>query len=66
MSFYFCHDRDGCLTAILMEVRNTPWRERFHYVLPVQENIAKPFTVAKASMFHRSCRWTWTITCAFS
>ena len=52
VSFYFCHDRDGCLTAILMEVRNTPWRERFHYVLPVQGNLARPFSVGKA--FHVS------------
>ena len=33
-------------------MRNTPWRERFHYVLPVQEDLAKRFTVAKA--FHVS------------
>lgn len=52
VSFYFCHDRDGRLTAILMEVRNTPWRERFHYVLPVQGNLARPFSVGKA--FHVS------------
>ncbi|HDS1736510.1 DUF1365 domain-containing protein [Pseudomonas sp. BP8] len=52
VSFYFCHDRDGELTAILLEVRNTPWRERFHYVLPVQGSLAAPFAVAKA--FHVS------------
>ncbi|WP_207877885.1 DUF1365 domain-containing protein [Pseudomonas sp. 32_A] len=52
VSFYFCHDRDGHLTAILLEVRNTPWRERYHYVLPVQGNLARPFSVAKA--FHVS------------
>lgn len=52
VSFYFCHDRDGHLAAILLEVRNTPWRERFHYVLPVRDNLAKPFAVAKA--FHVS------------
>lgn len=52
VSFYFCHDRDQRLTAILLEVRNTPWRERFHYVLPVRGNLAGPFTVAKA--FHVS------------
>ncbi len=26
VSFYFCHDREGRLAAILCEVRNTPWR----------------------------------------
>ncbi|MEE1925302.1 DUF1365 domain-containing protein [Pseudomonas sp. 148P] len=52
VSFYFCHDRDGELAAILLEVRNTPWRERFHYVLPVQAGKAHDFAVAKA--FHVS------------
>lgn len=52
VSFYFCHDRDAKLLAILLEVRNTPWRERFHYVLPVHDNLGTPFTVAKA--FHVS------------
>lgn len=52
VSFYFCHDDDGRLAAILLEVRNTPWRERFHYVLPVQPNTPGEFVVAKA--FHVS------------
>ncbi|MDR0277316.1 MAG: DUF1365 domain-containing protein [Paucimonas sp.] len=52
VSFYFCHDHEDQLAAILLEVRNTPWRERFHYVLPVQPGKAHDFTVAKA--FHVS------------
>lgn len=52
VSFYFCHDRDGRLAAILCEVRNTPWRERFHYVLPVTPGAPQEFAVAKA--FHVS------------
>lgn len=52
VSFYFCHELDGQLAAILLEVRNTPWRERFHYVLPVQEGRGGAFIVAKA--FHVS------------
>ncbi|WP_313432226.1 DUF1365 domain-containing protein [Pseudomonas sp.] len=52
VSIYFCHDRQGQVTSVLLEVRNTPWRERFHYVLPVQGDLARPFTVAKA--FHVS------------
>ena len=52
VSFYFCHDRDGHLAAILLEVRNTPWYERFHYVLPVHSSHAKSFSMAKA--FHVS------------
>lgn len=52
VSFYFCHDADQRLAAILLEVRNTPWRERFHYVLPVQGELSTSFTLAKA--FHVS------------
>ncbi|MGE8059324.1 DUF1365 domain-containing protein [Pseudomonas sp. NPDC089547] len=52
VSTYFCHDRQGQLAAVLLEVRNTPWRERFHYVLPVNGDLTRPFTVAKA--FHVS------------
>jgi len=52
VSFYFCHGDDGQLAAILLEVRNTPWRERYHYVLPVQPDTPHDFSVAKA--FHVS------------
>lgn len=52
VSFYFCHDRDDRLAAILCEVRNTPWQERFHYVLPVLPGSPREFAVAKA--FHVS------------
>ncbi|USS54048.1 DUF1365 domain-containing protein [Pseudomonas kermanshahensis] len=52
VSVYFCHDRDGHLVAILLEVRNTPWRQRHHYVLPVQDGQPNSFSLAKA--FHVS------------
>ncbi|BBV97246.1 MULTISPECIES: DUF1365 domain-containing protein [Pseudomonas] len=52
VSTYFCHDQQGQLVAVLLEVRNTPWRERFHYVLPVEGDLAQPFSMAKA--FHVS------------
>ncbi|QJQ20520.1 DUF1365 domain-containing protein [Pseudomonas sp. SK] len=52
VSFYFCHDAEAHLVAILLEVRNTPWRERFHYVLPVQAGLDRPYRMAKA--FHVS------------
>ncbi|OAI86169.1 DUF1365 domain-containing protein [Pseudomonas putida] len=52
VSFYFCHEADGQLAAILLEVRNTPWHERFHYVLPVQDGQAGRFALRKA--FHVS------------
>lgn len=52
VSFYFCHDDIGHLAVIVCEVRNTPWRERHHYVLPVHAEGAHEFRVAKA--FHVS------------
>lgn len=52
VSFYFCHDDTGRLAAILCEVRNTPWRERYNYVLPVRPGEPSEFRVAKA--FHVS------------
>ncbi|MFJ4196488.1 DUF1365 domain-containing protein [Pseudomonas sp. NPDC089534] len=56
VSFFYCHDACGRLAAILCEVSNTPWRERYHYVLPaLPENDPgghRHFTVGKA--FHVS------------
>ena len=55
VSFFYCHEADGQLAAILCEVTNTPWRERYHYVLPAQAATASEhqhFAVAKA--FHVS------------
>ncbi len=33
VTFYFCHDADGVLEAVVAEITNTPWRERHAYVL---------------------------------
>lgn len=33
VSFFYCHDRQQRLRAIIAEVSNTPWRERFCYVM---------------------------------
>ena len=33
VSFYMCYDEQGKLDAIVSEITNTPWRERFSYVL---------------------------------
>lgn len=55
VSFFYCFEADGTLAAILCEVTNTPWRERYHYVLPAQVLPAgehQHFAVAKA--FHVS------------
>ncbi|WP_207847850.1 MULTISPECIES: DUF1365 domain-containing protein [Pseudomonas] len=57
VSFFYCHEADGQLAAILCEVTNTPWRERYHYVLPARapvdlQDFHQHFAVAKA--FHVS------------
>lgn len=33
VSFFYCHDHEGQLQAIIAEVSNTPWRERFCYIM---------------------------------
>ncbi len=47
-SFFYCHHADGRLAAILCEVSNTPWGERYHYVLPASGDGHQQFAVAKA------------------
>ncbi|WP_028614520.1 DUF1365 domain-containing protein [Halopseudomonas pelagia] len=53
VSFFYCHDCQDQLQAIIAEVSNTPWRERFCYVMAT--NPAQPlqyFELDKA--FHVS------------
>lgn len=57
VSFFYCYEADGQLAAILAEVTNTPWHERYHYVLPAKppqtlSDFHQHFAVAKA--FHVS------------
>ena len=52
VSFFYCYETDGKLAAILCEVSNTPWRERYHYVLPAVGDGHQYVAVAKA--FHVS------------
>jgi DUF1365 family protein len=33
VSFYYCHDEQGRLDAVVAEITNTPWSERHAYVL---------------------------------
>lgn len=37
VSFYYCHDGNGELDAILTEITNTPWGERYSYVLDTRQ-----------------------------
>ena len=40
VSFYFCYQPDGeRIQAVVAEVTNTPWRERFSYVIPWSSGI---------------------------
>tara|TARA_B100001109_G_scaffold254581_2_gene254646 strand:- start:2363 stop:3316 length:954 start_codon:yes stop_codon:yes gene_type:complete len=38
VSFYFGYRADGSLAGVLAEITNTPWKERFQYLLSTQEN----------------------------
>jgi len=52
VSFFYCYDINNQLLAILCEVRNTPWHERYHYVLRTEQSNVHQFSVAKS--FHVS------------
>jgi uncharacterized protein len=39
VSFYFCRDATGAVRAIVAEITNTPWGERFAYILGPSENL---------------------------
>lgn len=52
VSFFYCFETDGSLAAILCEVSNTPWRERYHYVLPTHASGVSRHRVPKC--FHVS------------
>lgn len=42
VSFYYCFDADETLRAIVAEINNTPWDERFSYVLSVDKDCQNP------------------------
>lgn len=53
-SFFYCYDSVGQLQAVLCEVSNTPWKERYHYVLPCEDGIPGPHQVRVHKAFHVS------------
>ncbi len=68
--FYFCHNADGRLRAIMAEINNTPWDERHRYVL-VPENsdhsckshkfsFSKAFHVSPFMPMELNYEWTFT------
>ncbi|MGY4533796.1 DUF1365 family protein [Pseudomonas sp. TE3786] len=53
-SFFYCYDSVGQLQAVLCEVSNTPWQERYHYVLPCPDGEPGPYQVRVRKAFHVS------------
>lgn len=57
VSFYYCHDSDGHLQAIVSHITNTPWQERFAYVHEVSSQAShqdSPFLFTLQKDFHVS------------
>ena len=72
VSFYYCYAEDGVtLETILAEITNTPWRERYAYVLPVSQaarhgvalrwDFDKTFHVSPFVPMQRRYAWRFTI-----
>jgi uncharacterized protein len=71
VSFYYCYASDGrTLQAVVAEITNTPWRERYAYVLPVDTadirgnqlvwSFDKSFHVSPFIPMDRSYCWRFT------
>jgi uncharacterized protein len=52
VSFYYCHDSQGELQAIVSHITNTPWKEQFAYVHEVKQ--AKSLLFKLDKNFHVS------------
>ena len=57
VSFYLCEDADGGVAAILAEITNTPWSERFCYVLDAREQPGPVYKFRFQKDFHVSPFW---------
>lgn len=53
VTFYFCSSGDK-LQFIVAEINNTPWNERYAYVLKVDQNQSQPLHFAFDKKFHIS------------
>jgi DUF1365 family protein len=68
VSFYYCFDRDGeQVESIVAEITNTPWKERFAYVIAapardgrVEQRMEKAFHVSPFMPMHHQYRWRFT------
>lgn len=63
VSFFYCFDAEERLAAILCEVSNTPWHQRYHYVLPADGAGSRTSPWPSRSTSRRSCRAIWNTTC---
>lgn len=56
-TFFYCYDKDDRLSAIAVEIHNTPWNERHVYVLPTAEvnsgGALAPGSNKPSKTFHR-------------
>ena len=72
VAFYYCYADDGVtLETIVAEITNTPWKERYSYVLPVagaerhgsalRWKFAKAFHVSPFLPMQRGYAWRFTV-----
>jgi DUF1365 family protein len=55
VSFYYCFERSGArLEALVAEVTNTPWREQFSYVVPIEASHGTRLRAHTPKRFHVS------------
>lgn len=56
VSFYFCFDESGQVSAILSEINNTPWDERHTYIheIPLADRQARKWRFDFEKAFHVS------------
>lgn len=65
VTFYCCHAQDGVtVEAVLAEITNTPWGERWHYVVradgggrPLRASFAKQFHVSPFQPMEQTYDW---------
>ncbi|MEM9603093.1 MAG: DUF1365 domain-containing protein [Pseudomonadota bacterium] len=62
VNFFYCHDAEGALSSILVEVSNTPWRERHRYLVNYRELAPTPkaFHVSPFMDMDQLYRWRFT------
>lgn len=54
VTFYFCFDKSNQLQAIMAEIENTPWGERFCYAMRCDDPSSDDFTFEFKKDFHVS------------